>query len=115
MVARRRTQRIARSLHGRWLRRGGSEPLHISDVSAHGMFLRDPPDLPIGVLQQIEVDLPSATVRLMVIPRHVSRAEWSRGIGLEIYATSSIDRELWFACFQSAERHLRKPIAVEPA
>ena len=110
MVPRRRTARIGCRLAGRWLRCGGAVPIEVADISAHGLYLNDHDEraaLPIGELQQIEVDLPMATVRLVVVPRHATRGEWSRGVGLQIYAASELDRNLWLACFRQSRVPLR--------
>jgi hypothetical protein len=105
MVSRRRTSRIALRLRGRWLRSGRSLPIEISDINADGLFVSedgartDPRDMPLGELQKIEVDLPIATVSLLVVPRYSRRSERSRGLGLEIFAAAPLDRNLWLLSF----------------
>ena len=97
---RRRTSRVGRQLTGRWVRTSSTVTIEVSDLNMHGLFMSTPLDMPLGQLQQIEVDLPMATVQLLVIPRHATRTEWMNGLGLEIFAVSPLDRNLWMACFQ---------------
>ena len=102
MVARRRTSRIAHRLTGRWLRPGLTTPIEIVDISADGLFLAERVEMPLGQLQQIEIDLAPATVRLLVVPRHVTHSEWGRGVGLAIFASSALDRTRWLERFRAA-------------
>ena len=108
MVARRRTSRIALQLTARWLRPGRALPITVADMNAHGLFLADQRDMPLGELQQIEVDLPTGPVRLLVVPRYNVGTEWAGGVGVEIFAASPLDRNLWMWCFEtSGGRHRR--------
>jgi len=102
MVARRRTSRIAHRLTGRWLRPFVEIAIEIADISADGLFLAERVDMPLGQLQQIEIDLPPATVRLLVVPRHVTHSEWGSGMGLAIFASSALDRTRWLERFRAA-------------
>ena len=52
-----------------------------------------------------------ATVRLLVVPRHATDGDWARGSGVEIFAASELDRNLWLSCFRSAYR-LKQPAAT---
>lgn len=119
MSSRRRASRIGFRVTGRWLRRDGALPIEIAEISARGLFVNERADTPLvdmklGELQQLEVDLPTATVRLLVVPRHVTRSEWSAGLGVEIFAASTLDRNLWLACFQSAPTAPRRALVRAP-
>ena len=107
--------RIALRLQGFWLRPSGPIPIEIGDISAHGLFLTNDLEMPIGQLQQIEVELPDKKrVILLVVPRHASRSEWTTGLGLEIHTASPKDRDQWRSCFEAMDRVRRQRPNARP-
>jgi hypothetical protein len=112
-MRRRRTTRIALRLAGRWLRPSGAVAIEIGDISAHGLFLTNTLEMPIGQLQKIEVELPDKRcVTLLVVPRHAARSEWATGLGLEIHTASQRDRDEWRACFEAMDRVRRQRVSA---
>jgi hypothetical protein len=91
----RRSPRFATSLPTRW-RYSLTTGVVATDASREGLFLRSTYTASLGSLLQLEVELPTGIVELVVLVRFIGETNRGAGMGVEILqAVTEIGRARW--------------------
>ena len=91
----RRSARVATALPVRWLRAGRPVDAVATDININGLFLRTDTAPIESALMQLEVALPSQTVRFFGVARFVGNTAGGHGIGIEIHLIDEQARMMW--------------------
>jgi hypothetical protein len=100
----RRSARLASSLHVRWVRLPKTRELLAANINEHGMFLRTDATTSLDSLMQLEATLPGGAITMFAVARFVGTTVNGRGIGVEIRLMDEKQRQAWLAFYRSAQR-----------
>jgi hypothetical protein len=99
----RRSKRVSTYIAVKWCRKGSEVLGRATDLNADGMFFETSETVAPGALMELRLSLPDRELAVFATAVFVGVTASGRGIGVELYMMSSLNRLAWLAYYQALE------------